>query len=474
MTRLTWRCRCDAFGTAPPRRCARSTGHVRCNSFRRRSPPSCGATPSDSTLRRSDENKFAGNLQHLLTLSASCALAAAIGLHSFAAPPAQAITTEQLLFLEAWRAVDRAYVDKSFNNQSWFKLREQYLKNEPMHDRNETYTAISKSIKTLNDPFTRLLEPSRYSALKRGNQGSVIGVGLEVGFGEGTDSQLVVVTPAPGGPAEKAGLKSGDIIVSIDGKATNGLSLYDAGDMLQGAEGSQVTLDVASDSQSNVVKLTRERIALKPVSFQMCGPVSDTVGPAEASGKLAYVRVATFNKQTTENAKAAFRQLKADGASRYVLDVRNNGGGLFPAGVELARMLIESGDIVLIADSQGVMDSYEATGTSIDSKAPVAVLVNKGTASASEVMAGALQDNKRATIAGETTFGKGLIQTIVELSDGSAVSVTVARYQTPAGTDINKVGIKPDIVLEDQTLLPTDGPKFCKVMASGSAPKLYL
>ncbi|DBB11095.1 TPA: hypothetical protein ACH3X3_006554 [Trebouxia sp. C0006] len=137
-------------------------------------------------------------------------------------------------------------------------------------------------------------------------------------------------------------------------------------------------------------------------------------------------------------------------------------------------MLIESGDIVLIADSQGVMDSYEATGTSIDSKAPVAVLVNKGTASASEVMAGALQDNKRATIAGETTFGKGLIQTIVELSDGSAVSVTVARYQTPAGTDINKVGIKPDIVLEDQTLLPTDGPKFCKVMASGSAPNLFL
>ncbi|KAL0021799.1 hypothetical protein WJX77_001884 [Trebouxia sp. C0004] len=370
-----------------------------------RSPPSYRATPSDLTLiRGSDGNKFAGILQHLLSLSASCALAAAIGLHSFAAPPAQAITTEQLLFLEAWRAVDRAYVDKTFNNQSWFKLREQYLKNEPMHDRNETYTAISKSIKTLNDPFTRLLEPSRYSALKRGNQGSVIGVGLEVGFREGTDSQLVVVTPAPGGPAEKAGLKSGDVIVSIDGKPTNGLSLYDAGDMLQGAEGSQVTLDVASDSQSSVLKLTRERIALKPVSFQMCGPVSDVVGPAAASGKLAYVRVATFNKQTTESAKAAFRRLKADGASRYILDVRNNGGGLFPAGVELARMLIESGDIVLIADSQGVMDSYEATGTSIDSKAPVAVLVNKGTASASEVMAGALQDNKRATIAGFETW----------------------------------------------------------------------
>ncbi|KAL3153523.1 hypothetical protein ABBQ38_011854 [Trebouxia sp. C0009 RCD-2024] len=412
------------------------------------------------------------SLRHLLSLTTGCALSAILGMHGLT-PPAHAITTEQLLFLEAWRAIDRAYVDKSFNNQSWFRLREQYLKNEPMHDRSETYAAINKSIKSLNDPFTRLLEPTRYQALKRGNQGAVIGVGLEVGFGEGTNSQLVVVTPAPGGPADRAGLQAGDIIAAIDGKPTNGASLYDAGDMLQGAEGSEVTLDVSSKSKVRTVKLTRQRITLKPVTWQMCGSASSAVGPADASGKLAYVRVATFNKQTTESAKAALRQLKADGATRYVLDIRNNGGGLFPAGVELARMLLDSGDIVLIADSQGVMDSYEATGTAIDARAPVAVLVNKGTASASEVFAGAVQDNKRATIAGETTFGKGLIQTIVELSDGSAVSVTVARYQTPAGTDINKVGIKPDVLLDDQTLLPADSQKFCQVIASPSAPKLF-
>lgn len=196
---------------------------------------------------------------------------------------------------------------------------------------------------------------------------------------------------------------------------------------------------------------------------------------APASSKLGYIRVATFSRQTTEKVRAALQDLTAKGADRLVLDVRNNGGGLFPSGVEVARMLINKGDIVLIADSDGVRDIYEADGGALDTSTPLVVLVNRGTASASEVLSGALKDSKRAVIAGEKTFGKGLIQTLVELSDGSAVAVTVAKYQTPAGIDINKIGIAPDVVLTPEALteLPLSSGEFCKYGAMQTAPKLF-
>lgn len=196
---------------------------------------------------------------------------------------------------------------------------------------------------------------------------------------------------------------------------------------------------------------------------------------AAPSSKLGYIRIATFSKQTVEKFEDALTTLKDAKVDRIVLDVRNNGGGLFPAGVQVGRDLINKGDIVLIADSNGVRDIYEADGHPLDDKTPLVVLVNRGTASASEVLSGALKDNGRAVLAGENTFGKGLIQTLVELSDGSAVAVTVAKYQTPAGIDINKIGIKPQVVLDAEALtaLPFNGQEFCKYASTDAAPKLF-
>jgi carboxyl-terminal processing protease len=196
---------------------------------------------------------------------------------------------------------------------------------------------------------------------------------------------------------------------------------------------------------------------------------------AASNSKLGYIRIATFSKQTVEKFQDALTNLKSQGVDRIVLDVRNNGGGLFPAGVEVGRMLINKGDIVLIADSNGVRDIYEADGHPLDDQTPLVVLVNRGTASASEVLSGALKDNGRAVLAGENTFGKGLIQTLVELSDGSAVAVTVAKYQTPAGIDINKIGISPKIVLDAEALtaLPFNGQEFCKYASTDAAPNLF-
>eukprot|EP00887_Chlorella_sp_A99_P003436 scaffold7.g3436.t1 len=398
---------------------------------------------------------------------------------------AAAVTNEQLLFLEAWRAVDRAYVDKGFNGQSWFRARESYLKQQPMRSREETSvvgragTHVCRTLlASLDDPFTRFLDPDQ-----RATVGSLTGVGVEVSFtpsgggGGGGAHRLVVVAPTPGGPAEQAGVRPGDAILEIDGRPTTDLSLYAAGALLQGPTGSEVALRVAPahGGPPRELRLVRTPITINPVDSALCAGAGRVAGEAAAGDKLGYIRIATFSKQTADKVREAIAQLQRGGAQRYVLDLRNNGGGVFQAGVEVGRMWMNEGEIVLIADSEGVRDVYEAQGSALELGAPLALIVNRGTASASEVLAGALRDGRGASVAGERTFGKGIIQTLVQLSDGSALAVTVARYQTPSGADINKVGIAPDLPLPEEQLaaIPATGQDFCKYVQAGSAPRLF-
>lgn len=395
---------------------------------------------------------------------------------------AHAVTTEQLLFLEAWRAVDRAYVDKSFNGQSWFRVREEYLKKEPMANRPQTYAAINKLVASLDDPFTRFLEPPRLERLRKGTAASsVTGIGVEVSFTEGmgvVGSMLKVVTPVAGGPTERAGIRPGDVIAAVDGRSTKGISLYEASELLQGEAGSTVTLTVQSPAgpkgqlqPPRDIELVREKIEINPVSYAVCGGVSASTGAR--GDKVEYIRVTTFNSNTYEGVVNALKEAKAAGVSGLILDMRNNGGGLFPAGVQVAKLLLSGGDVVLIADSAGVRDIFSADGRDVmDSSTPLSVWVNRGTASASEVLAGALKDNGRGVVVGESTFGKGLIQTVVDLSDGSGLAVTVAKYQTPAGVDINKIGIAPDIrISPDALAMGTQD--VCSQLALPDAPRVF-
>ncbi|WP_439566068.1 carboxyl-terminal processing protease CtpA [Gloeocapsopsis crepidinum] len=352
--------------------------------------------------------------------------------------PAAALTEEQKLVSEAWRMVNRVYLDDTFNHQNWSMLRLKTLK-QPLKDREAAYEAIQKMLATLDDPFTRFLKPEQYRSLQVNTSGELTGVGLQIAL-ETKTGQLEVVAPIAGSPAEKAGIRPHDRILAIDGVLTTELTLDESAARMRGPAGSKVSLVLQHPptEESTEIQLVRSRIELNPV-------VAELRNVTEAL-KIGYLRLTQFNANATMELAHAIANLEKQGANAYILDLRNNPGGLLQAGIEIARLWLDEGTIVYTVNRQGIQGSFEAFGSAITTD-PLVVLVNQGTASASEILAGALQDNGRAQIIGETTFGKGLIQSLFNLSDGSGLAVTVAKYETPQHRDINKLGITPDLVV---------------------------
>jgi len=269
-------------------------------------------------------------------------------------------------------------------------------------------------------------------------------VGLQISLDAET-KVLKVIAPIAGSPADRAGVKPADTILKIDQVPTAGLSLDEAAERMRGSIGSRVVLTIQrTGSDPSDVAIVRDRIALNPVTFEL--RVADSQSAERPKTKIGYVRLAQFNANATAEVSRAINLLEKQGAEAYVLDLRSNPGGLLLSGIEIARLWMDEGTIVYTVNRQGIEGSFEATGQAL-TKDPLVVLVNQGTASASEILAGALKDNQRATIIGERTFGKGLIQSLFDLSDGAGLAVTVAKYETPDHIDINKQGIKPDVIV---------------------------
>jgi carboxyl-terminal processing protease len=366
-----------------------------------------------------------------------------LGGSGFHTPVALALTPEQQLYNEAWRIVSRSYLDESFNGNNWWNVRQKTLRSNPLEGRDETYGAIQASLALLGDPFTRLMRPEQYRNLKVTTSGELTGVGLQVAQ-DAESGDLVVIAPVQGSPAEAAGIAPRDRILQIDNALTQSLTLDDAAARMRGEPGSSVRLKIQQDKgQPKEIQLVRERISLNPVSAEL--------KPKTPAGTVGYLRLSQFNANATADFEIALKDLQRRGAEAFILDLRNNPGGLLQGGIALARMWIDDGAIVYTVDRQGILDSFQATQSALSDR-PLVALVNAGTASASEILAGALQDSGRAELVGETTFGKGLIQSLFELSDGSGMAVTVAKYETPAHHDINKLGIQPDVTIAAEGL----------------------
>lgn len=297
-----------------------------------------------------------------------------------------------------------------------------------------TYSAIAGMLSSVKDKYTTFLSPKEYADLNEGlDGGNFSGVGIAIAIDE--KSKLLTVNDViPNGPAEKAGLMSGDTILTIDGKSTKGLTTQQDAKLLRGDKGSQVKLEIErAGKEIPAVAVTRDTIHQPSVYSKL---LDDGIG---------YARLTVFGSNTATELSAALAKLQTQGAKAYVLDLRDNGGGYLNAAIEVSSKFIPSGPIVSVESRGGSNTQYDAENTAIAPK-PLAVLVNKYTASASEITSGAIQDAGVGELVGEKTYGKGVVQTIHPLPDGSAVKITSARYLTPHGRDINLVGIQPDIV----------------------------
>ena len=338
---------------------------------------------------------------------------------------------------QTWQIVFRDYLDISgkYKPEQWRSLRRDVLA-KSYGSTKEAYEAIRGMLGSLDDPYTRFLDPREFKEMQIDTSGELSGVGIQLSLDKETKN-LVVVSPIEGSPASRAGVQPKDVIVAIDGKPTKGMSTEDAVKLIRGQAGTSVTLTLKRKAQALEVPLTRERIELHAVDHQ--------INTSADGVKVGYIRLKQFNATATKDMRQAVNDLEEKGAQGYVLDLRSNPGGLLMASVEIARQWLNEGTIVSTKTRDGIQDVKRANGRALTSK-PMVVLVNEGSASASEILSGALQDNNRAVLVGQKTFGKGLVQSVRGLSDGSGMTVTIAKYLTPSGRDIHKYGIAPDVM----------------------------
>ncbi|BAY32511.1 carboxyl-terminal protease [Nostoc carneum NIES-2107] len=338
---------------------------------------------------------------------------------------------------QVWQLVNREYVDGKFNQQDWQATRQSLL-NKNYSSREEAYVAIREALQTLGDPYTRFMDPKQYEALTSQTSGEVSGIGIRMELNEKT-KRLTVVEAIENSPALKAGIKAGDEILAINGKPTQQMKVDDASKLIRGKAGTILTLRLGRTGQSAFdLKLTRATIEVPTVRYTV---------KQEGNRRVGYIRLREFSSHAADQMRRAIRDLNSKQVNAYVLDLRGNPGGLLQASIEIARMWLDNGGIVRTVDRVGGTEDTKANRTAI-TNLPLAVLVDGNSASASEILTGALKDNKRAVVVGSQTFGKALVQSVHELTDGSGLAVTIAHYYTPKGTDINHKGIAPDIKLD--------------------------
>lgn len=344
-----------------------------------------------------------------------------------------AAQSPQMLYDEVWKLVNTRYVDSDKNGQDWSIWRHRY--DSHLQTNEDAYVAIETMLNSLNDRYTRFLTPEEFADEGNSIRATLFGIGIQIGV---RNDQIVVISPIEDTPAEQAGLKAQDIILEINDESTQGMSVKEAADRIRGEKGTTVKLLVKrGDKPAKLYSVMRDEIKLKSVSQEAPLPLKENIG---------YIRLSSFlSKKASSELKDALKD--QGGKDGYILDLRGNPGGLLTNAITIADFFLDHGGIVSTVDRDGYKEIRGSTPGTLTDK-PLVVLINEGSASASEILSGALRDNNRAILVGKTTFGKGLVQEINSLPDGSGVNITTQRYLTPNDTDINKVGIVPDIDVE--------------------------
>ncbi|MBO8142324.1 MAG: S41 family peptidase [Firmicutes bacterium] len=296
----------------------------------------------------------------------------------------------------------------------------------------------------LDDDYTRYLNPQAYVRFQEDQvEGSFGGIGIMVGI---RDERLTIISPIPGTPGLRAGLRGGDLIVGIDGRPTEHMSLEEAVSLMRGPEGERVVLTIVRDGETHEVEIIRDRIEVQ--SVQKVEVITPEQAPV-LRAPVGYIHLSSFNEATAGQFDEAVRELADAGIQGLLLDLRYNPGGLLHAALDVADRFLDSGPMVHVVDGDGQRNTYSASPGALVPPVPVVVLVNQFSASGAEILAGALRDNDRAVLVGETTFGKGSVQSVVPLRGGAALSLTTAYYETAGGHFIHKKGIVPDVVVEN-------------------------
>lgn len=339
-------------------------------------------------------------------------------------------------------------------------VREKQVDGANVDDKKLLYGAIKGMLTAFDDPYTSFFNPSDAQKFGEDLQGNFGGIGAQLGM---RDEQILVIAPLKGSPAEKAGIKALDKIWKIDGKDTTGMMTEDAVKLIRGKEGTEVTLSIYRDGWKapKDFSITRGIIQVPTLDSKMV--------TLKSGRKIAVLSLYNFNANVPGLFKSALEVASKDGAEGIVLDLRNNPGGFLDVAVRLSGWFMPKGSVVVVEKSRaGTEDKKELTdGTGDLAKIPVVVIMNGGSASASEILAGALRDNNGAKLVGEKSFGKGSVQEVESMSDGSTIKITIAHWYTPKGTKIDKVGLKPDfeVALTDEDSTKGKDPQLDKALS---------
>jgi carboxyl-terminal processing protease len=359
-----------------------------------------------------------------LAVSATVSLAAA-GCRNLSGPPAPGPTAEDR---------DEAYTEIRLLTKAIARIRSNYVDEEKTGYHDLIHDALRGMMQSL-DPHSQFMEPEAYREMKDETSGEYGGIGIQIGMPE---NALTIIAPMEDTPAYRAGLQAGDRIVEIDGVKTDGMVMADAVKKLRGEKGTRIVLKILrlKEKELREVELVREIIKVTSVK-----------GTRMFDGGLGYIRITQFMEPTADALDEALRKLLDQGMKGLVLDLRNNPGGLLNSAIAVSSKFLNRDDLVVFTRGRGGIpkDSAKAYGERTYTGFPMVILVNKWSASASEIVAGALQDHKRAILVGERTFGKASVQSVFPLEDGSALRLTTAKYYTPSEKVIHEKGIAPDI-----------------------------